>query len=41
VLTIVLGLFAFALLTFWKWRLNVVVVVLGGGLLGLARVFVM
>jgi chromate transporter len=39
VLTIVLGLFAFALLTFWKWRLNVVVVVLGGGLLGLARVF--
>lgn len=41
VLTIVLGLFAFALLTFWKWRLNVVVVVLGGGLLGLARVFLM
>lgn len=37
-LTIVLGVAAFALLTFWKWRLNVVVVVLGGGLLGLARV---
>jgi chromate transporter len=35
--TIVLGLAAFVLLTFWKWRLNVVVVVLGGGLLGLAR----
>ena len=37
--TIVLGLGAFALLTFWKWRLNVVVVVLAGGLLGLLRAF--
>ncbi len=36
-LTLVLGIAAFAALTFWKWRLNVVVVVLGGGLLGLAR----
>jgi hypothetical protein len=31
---------AFAALTFWKWRLNVVVVVLGGGALGLLRAFV-
>ena len=38
--TVVLGLFAFALLTFWKWRLNVVVVVLAGGVLGLLRAFV-
>lgn len=40
VLTLVLGLGAFALLTFWKWRLNVVVVVLAGGVLGLLRAFV-
>jgi chromate transporter len=38
-ITVVLGLAAFALLTFWKWRLNVVVVVLGGGVLGLLRAF--
>ncbi len=38
-ITIALGLVAFALLTLWKWRLNVVVVVLGGGALGLLRVF--
>jgi chromate transporter len=38
-ITIVLGLAAFAALTFWKWRLNVVVVVLAGGLLGLLRAF--
>jgi hypothetical protein len=37
--TVVLGLAAFALLTFWKWRLNVVVVVLAGGVLGLLRAF--
>jgi hypothetical protein len=37
--TVVAGLVAFAVLTFWKWRLNVVVVVLGGGLLGLTRAF--
>jgi len=37
--TVVLGLAAFAALTFWKWRLNVVVVVLGGGALGLLRAF--
>ena len=36
---IVLGLAAFAALTFWKWRLNVVVVVLAGGALGLLRAF--
>jgi chromate transporter len=36
-LTVVLGLAAFAAMTFWKWRLTVVVVVLGGGLLGLGR----
>ena len=35
----VLGLAAFALLTFWKWRLNVVVVVFAGGVLGLVRAF--
>ena len=35
--TVVLGLVAFATLTFWKWRLNVVVVVVGGGVLGLLR----
>jgi chromate transporter len=38
-LTVVLGLAAFAALTFWKWRLNVVVVVLAGGALGLVRAF--
>lgn len=37
--TVVLGLAAFAMLTFWKWRLNVVVVVLAGGVLGLLRAF--
>jgi len=37
--TVLLGLAAFALLTFWKWRLNVVVVVVAGGVLGLARAF--
>jgi len=38
-ITVVLGLAAFTMLTFWKWRLNVVVVVLGGGVLGLLRAF--
>jgi len=38
-ITVVLGLAAFATLTFWKWRLNVVVVVVAGGILGLARAF--
>ena len=38
-ITVVLGLAAFAVLTFWKWRLNVVVVVLAGGVLGLLRAF--
>ena len=38
-ITIALGLAAFAVLTFWKWRLNVVAVVLGGGALGLIRAF--
>jgi chromate transporter len=37
--TVVLGLAAFAAMTFWKWRLNVVAVVLGGGVLGLLRAF--
>jgi chromate transporter len=37
-LTVVLGIGAFAVLTFWRWRLNVVAVVLAGGVLGLARV---
>ena len=37
--TVVLGLAAFATLTFWKWRLNVVVVVVAGGILGLVRAF--
>lgn len=37
--TIVLGLAAFAALTFWQWRLNVVAVVLAGGVLGLLRAF--
>jgi chromate transporter len=36
-ITVTLGLAAFAVLTFWKWRLNVVVVVLGGGVLGVLR----
>jgi len=35
--TVVLGFAAFAVLTFWKWRLNVVVVVLAGGALGVLR----
>ncbi len=38
-ITVGLGLAAFAALTFWKQRLNVVAVVLGGGLLGLLRAF--
>jgi chromate transporter len=38
-ITVVLGLAAFAALTVWKWRLNIVVVVLGGGVLGLLRAF--
>jgi chromate transporter len=38
--TVVLGLAAFAAVTFWKWRLNVVVVVLGGAVLGILRAFV-
>src|SRR5512138_2698223 len=38
-ITVVLGLAAFAVLTFWKWRLNVVAVVAGGGVLGLLRAF--
>lgn len=38
-ITVLLGLGAFSALTFWKWRLNVVVVVLGGGALGLLRAF--
>jgi chromate transporter len=38
-MTVVLGLAAFAALAFWKWRLNVVVVVLAGGALGLLRAF--
>jgi chromate transporter len=38
-LTVALALAAFAALTFWKWRLNVVAVVLVGGLLGLLRVY--
>ena len=37
--TVVLGLAAFAVLTFWRWRLNVVVVVVAGGALGLLRAF--
>jgi len=35
--TLVLGVAAFLVLTFWRWRLNVVAVVLGGGLLGVLR----
>jgi len=37
--TLTLGVAAFAALLVWKWRLNVVVVVLGGGVLGLVRAF--
>jgi len=37
--TVALGLAAFLAVTFWKWRLNVVVVVLAGGLLGILRAF--
>jgi chromate transport protein ChrA len=36
--TVVVAAVAFGALVFWKYRLNVVVVVLGGGLLGLLRV---
>lgn len=38
-LTLVLGLAAFAVVQFWRNRLNVVAVVLGGGAVGLARAF--
>jgi chromate transporter len=38
--TVALGLAAFAVLTFWKWRLNVVAVVLAGGVLGVLRALV-
>jgi chromate transporter len=38
-ITVLLGLAAFAALTFWNWRLNVVVVVLCGGALGIVRAF--
>jgi chromate transporter len=37
--TLTLGVAAFVVLLVWKWRLNVVAVVVGGGLLGLARAF--
>jgi len=37
--TVALGAAAFLAVTFWKWRLNVVAVVLAGGLLGIARAF--
>ena len=37
--TLLLGAAAFVALLLWKWRLNVVVVVLGGGALGLLRAF--
>ena len=36
-ITVVMGVCAFVVLTRWKWRLNVVVVVLAGGVLGLVR----
>jgi chromate transporter len=36
-LTLALGAGAFLVLTFWKWRLNVVVVVVAGGVCGAAR----
>ena len=38
-ITVALGFAAFAVLTFWRWRLNVVAVVLGGAALGLLRAF--
>lgn len=38
-ITLALGLAAFAVLTFWRWRLDVVAVVLAGGVLGLLRAF--
>jgi chromate transporter len=38
-ITVVLGGAAFATLVFWRGRLNVVAVVLGGGVLGLLRAF--
>ena len=38
--TLVLGIVAFGVLIFWKWRLNVVVVVLAGGALGILRALV-
>lgn len=38
-ITLLLGIGAFLALLAWKWRLNVVVVVLGGGALGLLRAF--
>ncbi|HET7451477.1 MAG TPA: chromate efflux transporter [Thermoanaerobaculia bacterium] len=37
--TVALAIAAFVAVTFWKWRLNVVAVVLAGGVLGLARAF--
>jgi chromate transporter len=37
--TLALGALAFVALVTWKWRLNVVAVVLGGGVLGLLRAF--
>lgn len=39
-ITVALGLLAFVTLMLWKSRLNVVYVVLGGGVLGLIRAFV-
>jgi len=38
-ITLALGIAAFAVLVLWKWLLNVVAVVLGGGALGLLRAF--
>jgi chromate transporter len=38
-ITLLLGAAAFIALVTWKWRLNVVAVVLGGGALGLVRAF--
>jgi hypothetical protein len=37
--TLLLGVVAFIALLVWKWRLNVVAVVVGGGALGLVRAF--
>jgi len=37
--TVALAGAAFLAVTFWKWRLNVVAVVLAGGMLGIARAF--